>query len=134
MPAEKPRIFDDARRGTYCAPLEEVPVHGAADVLSVLRRGVGLQVGELMNKNSSRSHCIFTVLVHTKETTPDGEDLLKVGKLNLVDLAGAECIGKSGAKNKRAREAETSTSRCSRRRRIRRSWSTRATCRTATTS
>lgn len=36
---------------------------------------------------------------------PDGEDLLKVGKLNLVDLAGSECIGRSGAENNRAKEA-----------------------------
>lgn len=34
-----------------------------------------------------------------------GEDLLKVGKFNLVDLAGSEAIGRSGATDKRAREA-----------------------------
>lgn len=31
--------------------------------------------------------------------------MLRVGKLNLVDLAGSESIGRSGAENKRAREA-----------------------------
>jgi hypothetical protein len=35
----------------------------------------------------------------------DGEELLKTGKLNLVDLAGSENIGRSGAVDKRAREA-----------------------------
>lgn len=40
-----------------------------------------------------------------KETTPEGEELLKIGKLNLVDLAGSENIGRSGAINQRAREA-----------------------------
>ena len=30
---------------------------------------------------------------------------LKIGKLNLVDLAGSENIGRSGAVDKRAREA-----------------------------
>lgn len=34
-----------------------------------------------------------------------GEDLLKIGKLHLVDLAGSENIGRSGAVDKRAREA-----------------------------
>lgn len=29
----------------------------------------------------SRSHSIFTVLIHTKEASPDGEDVIKVGKL-----------------------------------------------------
>jgi kinesin family protein 11 len=34
-----------------------------------------------------------------------GEDLLKIGELNLADLVGLENIGKSGLENKRAREA-----------------------------
>lgn len=52
-----------------------------------------------------RSHSIFTITVHMKESSPTGEDLLKVGKFNLVDLAGSEDIGRSGAENQRAREA-----------------------------
>ncbi len=58
-----------------------------------------------MNAASSRSHCIFTVTIHTKEQTAEGEDLLRVGKLNLVDLAGSENVGRSGAKDDRRREA-----------------------------
>jgi kinesin family protein 11 len=53
----------------------------------------------------SRSHTVFTVTVHIKESTDDGEELLKIGKLNFVDLAGSENIGRSGAVDKRAREA-----------------------------
>ena len=34
-----------------------------------------------------------------------GDDLLKVGKLNHVDLAGSENIGQCGAENKGAWEA-----------------------------
>ena len=59
----------------------------------------------LMNAASSRSHTVFTVTVHIRETTRDGEELLRIGKLNLVDLAGAENVGRSGAVDKRAREA-----------------------------
>lgn len=53
----------------------------------------------------SRSHSVFTLTVHIKETSSKGEDVLRIGKLNLVDLAGSENIGRSGAENKRAREA-----------------------------
>ena len=56
---------------------------------------------------SSRSHSVFGVTVHMKENSLDGEELLKTGKLNLVDLAGSENIGRSGAVDKRAREAGT---------------------------
>ncbi|MCL4129240.1 UNVERIFIED_CONTAM: hypothetical protein GTU68_041069 [Idotea baltica] len=58
-----------------------------------------------MNAHSSRSHTVFTVTVHIKENTIDGDELLKAGKLHLVDLAGSENIGRSGAMDKRAREA-----------------------------
>ncbi len=38
----------------------------------------------LLNKRSSRSHSVFTITIHMKETTPEGEDVIKIGKLNLV--------------------------------------------------
>ena len=47
---------------------------------------------------------MFTITVYLKEAT-EGEDMVRVGKLNLVDLAGSESIGRSGAVDKRAREA-----------------------------
>ena len=43
-----------------------------------------------MNKDSSRSHSIFTIYIETSEMGPTGETIFKVGKLNLVDLAGSE--------------------------------------------
>jgi kinesin family protein 11 len=50
----------------------------------------------LLNKRSSRSHSVFTITIHMKETTPEGEDVIKIGKLNLVDLAGSENISRCG--------------------------------------
>lgn len=51
---------------------------------------------------------MFTIVVHMKENSPEGEELVKIGKLNLVDLAGSENISKAGsdnpAKRERARE------------------------------
>lgn len=45
--------------------------------------------------------------MHVKENTlaNGADDLLRIGKFNLVDLAGSEAIGRSGATDKRAREA-----------------------------
>ncbi|KAF2283372.1 hypothetical protein GH714_003589 [Hevea brasiliensis] len=59
----------------------------------------------LLNKQSSRSHSIFSITIHIKEFTPEGEEMIKCGKLNLVDLAGSENISRSGAREGRAREA-----------------------------
>lgn len=52
----------------------------------------------LLNKRSSRSHSVFTITIHMKETTPEGEDVIKIGKLNLVDLAGSENISRCGGR------------------------------------
>ena len=59
----------------------------------------------LMNAHSSRSHTVFTVTVHLRESSLEGNEVLRIGKLNLVDLAGSENVGRSGAMDKRAREA-----------------------------
>ena len=40
-----------------------------------------------MNEHSSRSHTIFTVMVEQSEVGPDGDAHVRMGKLNLVDLA-----------------------------------------------
>ena len=41
----------------------------------------------VLNKTSSRSHCVFTVHVECR-ATGDGDDRTTVSKLHLVDLAG----------------------------------------------
>ncbi|KAH8106971.1 P-loop containing nucleoside triphosphate hydrolase protein, partial [Cristinia sonorae] len=102
------KLFDDAsKKGVFIQGLEEAPVKDTADALALLTKGSHRRqiAATKFNDHSSRSHSIFSITVHIKETSNIGDDLLKVGKLNLVDLAGSENIGRSGAENKRAREA-----------------------------
>lgn len=49
-----------------------------------------------MNEVSSRSHAIFVITVECSERGSDGQDHIRVGKLNLVDLAGSERQNKAG--------------------------------------
>lgn len=100
------RLMED-RAGVVVQGLEEVVVKSAAEIYAVLDRGTAKRrtAETLLNKRSSRSHSVFSVTIHMKETTPEGEDVVKVGKLNLVDLAGSENISRSGARDGRAREA-----------------------------
>ena len=101
------RLCEDKKRGVLVQNLENVLVNDPKDIYEKLEEALQKRkVSETkMNKQSSRSHTIFTMMIHIKETTPEGEDLLKVGKLNLVDLAGSECVGRSGATGDRKREA-----------------------------
>ncbi|XP_077438997.1 kinesin-like protein KIF11 [Vanacampus margaritifer] len=106
---ERLQLFDDPRnkRGVVVKGLEEVVVHNKDEVYQILERGSAKRktASTLLNAYSSRSHSVFSVTIHMKEMTLDGEELVKIGKLNLVDLAGSENIGRSGAVDKRAREA-----------------------------
>ncbi|GJY15759.1 signal recognition particle receptor subunit alpha-like protein [Tanacetum coccineum] len=43
---------------------------------------------------------MFTITVHVKQATIGSEELIKYGKLNLVDLGGSENISFSGARDK----------------------------------
>ncbi len=56
------------------------------------RGSLNRHTGEtLMNKDSSRSHSIFTIYIEMAELAEDGENQkIRAGKLNLVDLAGSE--------------------------------------------
>lgn len=104
------KIYEDAsKKGVNVQGVEEAGIRDLKDGLAILNKGSQRrQVAETkMNTESSRSHSVFTLTVHVKETSDDkkSEDLLRIGKFNLVDLAGSEAIGRSGAENKRAREA-----------------------------
>jgi kinesin family member 11 len=102
------KIFDDSsKKGVFIQGLEECAVKDADHALALLIKGSERRqiAATKFNDHSSRSHSVFSITVHIKETSSIGDDLLKVGKLNLVDLAGSENIGRSGAENKRAREA-----------------------------
>ena len=58
-----------------------------------------------MNEHSSRSHAIFIITIEHSEQGVDGENHIRVGKLNLVDLAGSERQAKTGAMGQRQKEA-----------------------------
>ena len=66
--------------------LEELAVNNKNEVYSILERGAARRktAATLLNASSSRSHSVFSVTVHMKESSMDGEDMLKTGKLNLV--------------------------------------------------
>nr|XP_033720712.1 kinesin-like protein KIF9 isoform X11 [Tursiops truncatus] len=57
-----------------------------------------------MNKNSSRSHCIFTIYVEAHSRTLSDAKYI-TSKINLVDLAGSERLGKSRSEGRVLKEA-----------------------------
>ncbi|KAK1408457.1 hypothetical protein QVD17_40247 [Tagetes erecta] len=100
-------LMEDGKGGVLVRGLEEEIVTSANEIFTLLERGSAKRrtAETLLNKQSSRSHSLFSITIHIKESTPEGEELIKCGKLNLVDLAGSENISRSGAREGRAREA-----------------------------
>ncbi|KAH0637897.1 hypothetical protein KY289_037812 [Solanum tuberosum] len=100
-------LMEDGKGAVFIRGLEEVTVSTADEIYKILEKGsVNKHTAEtLLNKQSNRSHSIFSITLHVKECTHEGLELIKCGKLNLVDLAGSENILRSGAKEGRAREA-----------------------------
>ena len=96
------RIVEGAgSTGVYCKGLKAQKVESVADVIQVLQSAQERRsIGETkMNKSSSRSHCIFTMTVESKEQTDGGFVMTRTGKLHLVDLAGSECAKSAGTEN-----------------------------------
>lgn len=100
------------KNGPFCRGLSESKVESAEHVLALMRRAQNQrQVGETsMNKQSSRSHCIFTIKIEAKRMVADGGVLEVGGKLHCVDLAGSECAKSAnlekGDESQSARERE----------------------------
>ncbi|XP_072314010.1 kinesin-like protein KIF3B [Eucyclogobius newberryi] len=93
--------------GVYVGGLSTVVTKNAQEIEHVMRLGnQSRSVGfTRMNERSSRSHAIFVVTVECSEPGPDGEERIRVGKLNMVDLAGSERQSRTGAGGARLKEA-----------------------------
>ncbi|XP_065506359.1 kinesin-like protein KIF17 [Caloenas nicobarica] len=104
---QKLELKEHPEKGAYVKGLSLHTVHSVGQCERLMetgwrKRAVG---STLMNKDSSRSHSIFTVNVEICTVDECGQDRLKAAKLNLVDLAGSERQSKTGATGERLREA-----------------------------
>ncbi|GMG19559.1 unnamed protein product [Ambrosiozyma monospora] len=107
------KIYDDTnnKRSVVIHGMDEVYIKTPEEGLDLVKLGSNKRkvATTKCNDRSSRSHSVFTITVHMKIQDPirtkTEEEFVTVGKLNLVDLAGSENISRSGATNKRAREA-----------------------------
>ncbi|KAM9444185.1 LOW QUALITY PROTEIN: kinesin-like protein KIF17 [Clarias gariepinus] len=104
---QKLELKEHPEQGVYVRDLSMHTVHSVGECERIMelgwkKRSVGYT---LMNKDSSRSHSIFTIHLEICNTDGAGEDHLRAGKLNLVDLAGSERQSKTGATGDRLQEA-----------------------------
>ncbi|KAG8374281.1 hypothetical protein BUALT_Bualt11G0115200 [Buddleja alternifolia] len=100
-------LMEDAKGSVFVRGLTEMIVYSADEIYAILDKGSARKhtAETLLNKQSNRSHSIFSITIRIKEFDSDGSEVIKCGRFNLVDLAGSENILRSGAREVRAREA-----------------------------
>ncbi|XP_018599446.2 kinesin-like protein KIF3C [Scleropages formosus] len=104
---KKLELKENPDSGVYIKDLSSFVTKNVKEIEHVMN--VGNQTRSIgftnMNEHSSRSHAIFVITVECSETGLDGENHIRVGKLNLVDLAGSERQSKTGVQGERLKEA-----------------------------
>jgi hypothetical protein len=87
-------IREDPVSGLYVEGLAEYVVQSSRDSLLLMKRGEGNRAvrATRMNRNSSRSHCIYQLSMERDTANQSG--LISRSKLNLCDLAGSEKFDK----------------------------------------
>ena len=92
------KIKECPKKGIYVDGLSENAIISEQELMCWLEAGEERRVWAETNQNSvsSRSHTIF--MLHVRQTLPNDSEYY--GTLNIVDLAGSEKVGRSGAQGK----------------------------------
>lgn len=104
---QRMELKESPEKGIFIKDLCQVIVNSTKEMEKYMHIGNNNRAtGEtLMNKDSSRSHSIFTLYIESQMQDDLGKDKFTAGKLNLVDLAGSERQGKTQATGDRLKEA-----------------------------
>ncbi len=102
----KLEIRENKESGVFVKDLTPFMINNMQELVKKLTIGSQNRVtGQTdMNRHSSRSHSIFSVIIERCENI-GGQNKIRVGKLNLVDLAGSERQSKTNAVGDRFVEA-----------------------------
>ncbi|XP_009807955.2 kinesin-like protein KIF9 [Gavia stellata] len=96
----------DCPQGVYVKGLSIHSVSHEEDALNLLFEGETNRViaEHTLNKNSSRSHCIFTIYIESRFRVFSDVKCIH-SKINLIDLAGSERLSKTGSEGQVLKEA-----------------------------
>ncbi|BEJ03248.1 hypothetical protein CcaverHIS641_0104230 [Cutaneotrichosporon cavernicola] len=99
---------DPEGNGKYICGAHEIRVRTRDEALAVFRCGQGARqvFGTMANRESSRSHGIFTIkVVRVHNGAPEDPDSAQVSRLAIVDLAGSERARNAATTGDRLKEA-----------------------------
>lgn len=99
------------KQGFFINDLAVVDCKSLADVRAALEAGVQTRrvCAHALNKDSSRSHALFTLHIDSERTVPGSEDeppVKRYGKITFVDLAGSERLKESLSEGNARKETQ----------------------------
>ncbi|NXW81937.1 KIF9 protein, partial [Alopecoenas beccarii] len=95
----------DCPQGVYVKGLSVHPFENTFQFLLLLQGETNRVIAEhTLNKNSSRSHCIFTIYIESHFRAFSDVKCIN-SKINLIDLAGSERLSKTGSEGQVLKEA-----------------------------
>ncbi|XP_032842920.1 kinesin-like protein KIF9 isoform X1 [Tyto alba] len=104
--SDVPMAVVDCPQGVYVKGLSIHSVSHEEDALNLLFEGETNRViaEHTLNKNSSRSHCIFTIYIESRFRVFSDVKCIN-SKINLIDLAGSERLSKTRSEGQVLKEA-----------------------------
>ncbi|XP_074650742.1 kinesin-like protein KIF6 [Tubulanus polymorphus] len=101
----KVKLMEDSDQNIHLRNMSMHQANNEEDALNLLFTGdTNRMIAETpMNQASTRSHCIFTIHISSRE---HGSATIRRSKLHLVDLAGSERVSKTGAGGQLLTEAK----------------------------
>ncbi|XP_034428251.1 kinesin-like protein KIF9 isoform X2 [Hippoglossus hippoglossus] len=99
-------VMEEPGRGVVIKGLSLHPVFSEEDALDLMFEADMNRItgSHALNRNSSRSHCIFTLHIESRSRTLSEAKYI-TSKLSLVDLAGSERLGKTGSEGQTLKES-----------------------------
>mmetsp|Transcript_62294 Transcript_62294/g.135003 ORF Transcript_62294/g.135003 Transcript_62294/m.135003 type:complete len:187 (+) Transcript_62294:314-874(+) len=106
-PKNRLELKENPDSGVFVKDLSDFVVNSSTQMLEILESGKRNRVvgSTDMNQDSSRSHCIFAIVIEASEMQEGDNQHITRGKLNLTDLAGSERQSKTNATDQRLKEA-----------------------------
>jgi hypothetical protein len=101
-------IIRQSNKQVYVDGLSEWVVRSPTEIYGLIERGLQLRAtGQTkLSELSSRSHAIFQIIVEMTEGSPEDPTGYRIGKLNIVDLAGSEKVRQTGVTGARLEETK----------------------------
>jgi kinesin family member 6/9 len=99
------QLMEDADQNIHLRNLSVHRVDNEGDAMNLLSLGEMNRVmaDTPMNATSTRSHCLFTIIISRRENE---SAIFRTSKLHIVDLAGSERVYKSGIAGRSLTEAK----------------------------